>query len=908
MTDFKTVATACLLAPLALCTPSIAGEIRLLRTNPDPYGAPRPAPGQKNVPLQTTFYFELAAAAATPDDVVLPESVAVELEPAGAPAFSLLKSDRQFTAGYSGRLWSVNHDKGQKLVVYIDPQQNLKPATTYTIRVSARSRSGGELPEKSRTWQFTTEAAPLPQPVEFSLSLAAPPVNWHGGFFTGFCGVSFCTNYANRIPTFELMDAVRKSSPRAWSLQRDFWLTGMDRRPDFLKPNLPNIVRERETRRVTAIKSAGGETVLRVEDFFGHEQYAIASGGPLSGDYHAGDEVLIADGVHDARAKVLAVDDHAGTVRVSKFSEPAGGWKVRYAAPLPTTEDPGAPGLFASGGTYLQKFAPTGTPAYYWGRLDSEWDLAHKRFERRVVVNFADAPGDLSIDGRNWTTAKDYAELHEAVRAITRHIIDRYGDDALEFVWSVFNEPDLGALFWRSDWNELQRFYDYTVDGILRAFEDSGRDSGRASVGGLELAGIFGTNLRLREFLAHCSPRAEVKGALLLNAAFADRRLDGKRSKRVEEICRAHAGRGVPCDFISIHAYNRSQMMAEKLARAKEMALEIDPVYYAKLAINSHESCPGWSPPPDPAYSDSYLGNGYFETWCADVACRQLRRAAADSRFAFGESILTMWPWPSENFAGINDCVRRIHVDDDGDGAEDRTVTVPNPILHFLGLVASMGPDFRVLPEQALGGHAVSGFASAGEGGIKLLLYSHDGLDTESRSQAEFDVTVKLTDLKLTNVVAHESRFDKDHNSYFRLGRALREQADGAREAQDPKIAAAIETALQDLRSDQTEMRLAALDTLASIGPKASSAASALFPLLANADDAGFREKAEATLKRITAARAYSAAEVRKIEDASHFGHTASHEYRVAADGSLSITVRVSGNGANVVHIVPAGP
>jgi hypothetical protein len=230
---------------------------------------------------------------------------------------------------------------------------------------------------------------------------------------------------------------------------------------------------------------------------------------------------------------------------------------------------------------------------------------------------------------------------------------------------------------------------------------------------------------------------------------------------------------------------------------------------------------------------------------------------------------------------------------------------VPNPILHFLGLVASMGPDFRVLPEQVIGGHTISGFTSAGEGGIQLLLYSHDGLDTEARSRAEFDVTVKFTDLKLTNVAAHESRFDKDHNSYFRLGRALREQADGASSAQDSKIAAAIGTALQDLHGDRMEMRLAALDKIASLGPQAASAASAIFSLLEHADDASFREKAEATLKRITAARAYPVAEVRKIEDASRLRHTASHEYRVAADGSLSITVRVSGNGANFVHIVP---
>ena len=105
----------------------------------------------------------------------------------------------------------------------------------------------------------------------------------------------------------------------------------------------------------------------------------------------------------------------------------------------------------------------------------------------------------------------------------------------------------------------------------MRAFEDRGYPSENVFIGGLELGGIFGTNLRLNEFLAHCSPRAQAEGAAPLNAAFDDRRLDGKRSRRVESVCKAHAGKGSPCDFISIHSYNRSELMAAKLIRAKEM-------------------------------------------------------------------------------------------------------------------------------------------------------------------------------------------------------------------------------------------------------------------------------------------------------------------------------------------------
>ena len=103
-----------------------------------------------------------------------------------------------------------------------------------------------------------------------------------------------------------------------------------------------------------------------------------------------------------------------------------------------------------------------------------------RQFGRRIVVNFTDAPGDLAIDGRQWTYPKDYVEHHQVVYAYTSHLIERYGDACLDFVWSIFNEPDLAVAFWRGgDWIELQKFYDYSTDAILRSFEDHGYDSQR---------------------------------------------------------------------------------------------------------------------------------------------------------------------------------------------------------------------------------------------------------------------------------------------------------------------------------------------------------------------------------------------------------------------------------------------
>jgi len=840
------------LGPLG-ATGSPGQQVQLVERAPDPHGSPRPARDARDVPLRTSLYFELEASAkAGKAQHVNPDSVAVRIQAQGGEAVELLRPDRRFVEPGSGWLKTkTDLAGGRTLAVYIEPGRSLKPATTYAVHVSAGLEDGAGQPEDAGTWSFTTEAAPSPVALEFSVNLGADPVRWHGRFFSGLCNVVFCTQAASYGPTHELMAEARKRHPRAWSYQRDFWPTGTEYRPGgFLPQMLPNIVRERETRQIAAAEQRQGGVVLRVEDVFGNQQYGIPAGRSVAEDYHPGDEVLIADGVHDARTKVLAVDGAAGTVAVGPVASPAGGWKIAYEGPLPEREDPDAPGLFPPGGCYLRKFAPYGTACYYWGRLDKEWDLGHRKYGRRLMVNFGDAPGDLARDGRSWTTVKDHVQWHEVAGAIAGHVIDRYGEAALGFTWSIFNEPDLGPIFWRADWNELQKFYDYTTDAILRAFEDRGYDSKRAFIGGLELGGIFGTNLRLREFLAHCSPRARAEGALPFNAAVADRRLDGKRSMRVETLCREHGGKGSPCDFVSIHSYNRSEMMAAKLIRAKEFALEIDPDYYRTLWVNSHEACPDWMPPPDEAAADSYLGNGYFPTWCADVVHRQLSQAARDPRYAYGETILTVWP-PPENFAGLNAITRMIRCDDNGDGRADRTVTIPMPIFHALGMLSDMGDRYWVLPERVAAGNVTSGFVSSDESGVvRILLYAHHAQDTQSRSEASFDMTLDLDGLGWAGPArVEEYRFDRDHNSPFRLARAIL--------------------------------------------------------LAGEAKDKGVRKAAAGMIRSDFGPAAYSAALVEQIRRVSECRPTGSSTHPPPADGHLRLSVRVAANGCNFVTITP---
>jgi hypothetical protein len=886
---------------------SLGQPVKLVERPPDPHGSPRPARDARDVPLRTSLYFELGVSQpANRTKDVSPESVAVRLQTKGTDTIELLRPGRRSAEGVSGWLKPKNDLSGAKsLAVYLEPARPLDPATTYTVTVSASPAGGAGPAENAGTWRFTTAAAPAIQALEFPLDLAAAPVQWHGRFFSGLCNVIFCSEAANYGPTYDLMAEARKQHPRAWSYQRDFWPTGTEFRPvAFLPPRLPNVVRERETRRIAAIEPRREGVVLHVEDVFGHQQYRIPAGRSLAEDYHPGDVVLIADGVHDARAKVLAVEDAPGTVTITAIPTPPGGWKIAYEGTLPERQDTDAPGLFPPGGCYLRKFAPYGTACFYWGRLDKEYDLVHRTDGRRLMVNFADAPGDLARDGRSWTTVKDLTQWHQVAGALAGHVIDRYGAAAHGFTWSVFNEPDLGGVFWRADWNELQTFYDYTTDAILRAFEDRGYDSKQVFIGGLELGGIFGTNLRLREFLAHCSPRARAEGALSLNAAVADRRLDGRRSQRVEALCRAHGGKGSPCDFLSIHAYNRSEMMAAKLIKAKEVALEIDPDYYRALWVNSHEACPDWMPPPDEAAADAYLGNGYFSSWCADVVHRQLLRAAADPRYAYGETILTVWP-PPANFAGLNAITRVIYCDDNGDRRADRTVTIPMPIFHALAMLSDLGDRYWVLPDRVAAGHVTSGFASRDDQGVlRVLLYAHQAQDTQARSEASFTMTLDLKGLGWPGPArVEEYRFDRDHNSPFRLIRAILNRSTLGGQPDTLRLA----EVKKGLESHDAGAQLQALETLPKLdAPTRQAALAVVFSLAGQAKDQRVRDAATAIVRSALGPVAYPAAEVEAIRKQSECHPTATSTHSLQAHGHLRLTVPVAGNGCNFVVIKPA--
>lgn len=741
----------------------------------DPFGVPRPDRNAVNVPVRTSFYFQLYVDGDASDSVDL-NSIEVQIVPEDEEPWYVIKKNQEFQEGYRGSITKgTTRSNGPGVLVFFDSDSPLKPQKNYTVKINAKTVKGRGIAAEDSQWSFTTAPSADTYSIDYSLDVSKPTeATWHDGhFFKGLLRAtssSIGTYGTNNIQRFDFIfsDEIREKYPNAWKLFK-IRISGHDvfePKGTVMSRFTQHVVREKETRRITSVTETPDGVLLKVEDFFGHEQYGIESNRPLSGDYKPGDEILIADASNDRRAFVISVNDAENTVLVTNFEQPAGGWLIDYFSEPPKEENPVLPGLFPKGGTYLYKFNPVGTPVYYWGRLDYVLGELHLKYGQPLIINFAEAPGDTSINGKRDNFPKDYVQFHKVIYDMTSHIIDRYGDATTTWLWSIFNEPDLSPVFRIGDnWLGLQKFYDYSVDAILRAFEDKGYDSEKVMVGGLELGGIFGTQLRTPDFLAHCSPTAPKTRALTLpkNAAYADQRLDGKRSRRVEELCSANKGEGSPLDFVSIHTYNSSEVGAAKIIDTKRVALETDPEYYHDLWINNFESMPDWANF-FPGIEEWTWGNGYLPSWTADYFSRLLHKAAEDPRYSYGVSTFTLWPQAANINDSINDIAAIVKVRDGRTISEE---VVAEPIFHYVNLVSTMKNSYWLFPQKEITGHTVSGFAAPGEDDYRLVLYSHNRYDGQSRSDDKFSIKLDLKGLEWDEVAVTEYQFDKENNTYY---------------------------------------------------------------------------------------------------------------------------------------------
>jgi xylan 1,4-beta-xylosidase len=124
-----------------------------------------------------------------------------------------------------------------------------------------------------------------------------------------------------------------------------------------------------------------------------------------------------------------------------------------------------------------------------------------------------------TVSGKSNNPPKDYAKWGELVRAVTAHLVQRYGrQEVLRWYFEVWNEPDID--YWHSTPEDYWKLYDYSALAV------------RTALPGAKVGGPASTSPR--------NPRAN---------EFLRRFLDHVNTGRS-----AADGKAVPIDFISFHA------------------------------------------------------------------------------------------------------------------------------------------------------------------------------------------------------------------------------------------------------------------------------------------------------------------------------------------------------------------
>jgi hypothetical protein len=579
------------------------------------------------------------------------------------------------------------------------------PSTVYTVAVSARTLDGVPIDPGASSWSFTTRRSLDGASVSWTVDLAQPTVHWEGRWFAGEVKVQFDSSRTyDQEPVYDMIDASRVEAPDFFVQQRDFPYLG-----DYWQAGLgafdgnANVVRERETRRIVAMADQGASTILTLTDLVEGPLFGIGPGRALSLDYKKGDLVLVCDRYKSEVGTVQQINDAANTIKVSGLVSPAGSWVLNYPEAW-RADNPTTPDNFTLPLGALRKYRPSGTPVYYWTRTDDELDQ-HVAHDRKPLITFHGTPYDLcrKATGENEyggacpDRPKDYAEWDAFVRTYVGHFIERYGAQVADWYFSIGNEPDL-PLFWVGTDAEFLEYYDYTLNAVLRAFEERGLDASAIKVGGVEATGLFPGYED--QILYHCSPNVSHPSPSLVpdtNFVCMNPAFDAKRAQRVNAICQAHANQGCPLDFLSVHTYNHAAAAAQTIRRARNSSLQLDPVWYASLPVCSHETTPDWMPRNDPASAEIYRWNGYFATWGGDYFRRLLDDGLADPRKARGQSVVTVWPF-NYNFQGTASIVGQLRIDDNGDGTQDRVEPVALPFYRFDELASRMSHDLRPIP------------------------------------------------------------------------------------------------------------------------------------------------------------------------------------------------------------------
>lgn len=157
------------------------------------------------------------------------------------------------------------------------------------------------------------------------------------------------------------------------------------------------------------------------------------------------------------------------------------------------------------GSTNVYTEDQTGRAVYSWEVMDAIMDAVITS-GCRPLVEIGFMPKDLSsrpepyrnsdtyrLDGGCFYPPKDYEKWAELIRQWVRHSATRYRNVEAEWLWELWNEPNIN--YWHGTFDEYCKLFDYTEQAVHEVLPN-------AVLGGPHTAGAPEF---LRDFLEHCA-------------------------------------------------------------------------------------------------------------------------------------------------------------------------------------------------------------------------------------------------------------------------------------------------------------------------------------------------------------------------------------------------------------------
>lgn len=130
--------------------------------------------------------------------------------------------------------------------------------------------------------------------------------------------------------------------------------------------------------------------------------------------------------------------------------------------------------------------------------LDSYQELGLRPFLELGFMPEKMASGDQTVFywKGNTTPPKDYAQWRALVQALLRHLLERYGQDALAWPLEVWNEPNLPGFWKGADKEEYFRLFSETIAAVKEV-------DNRFTVGGPAICGVKDVEW-MQDFMEYC--------------------------------------------------------------------------------------------------------------------------------------------------------------------------------------------------------------------------------------------------------------------------------------------------------------------------------------------------------------------------------------------------------------------